>query len=81
MCVAAYTQLARQTSALCVSGVQPRMRPGGVRLQVTKGREVYTLKNPPVDTCGGAALIQMRSSARRAVKVLIPRMMETPRLA
>jgi hypothetical protein len=27
MCAAAYTQLARQTSALCALGVQPRMRP------------------------------------------------------
>ena len=49
-------------------------------MQVTKGREVYTLKNPPVATCGGAAQIQLRVSACEAVKVLIPRKMETPRL-
>ena len=32
-------------------------------------------------TCGGSARIQLRVSARKAVKVLIPRKMETPRLA
>ena len=31
-------------------------------------------------TCGGAARIQLRASARKAVKALIPRKMETPRL-
>ena len=35
----------------------------------------------PWATCGGATRIQLRASARRAVKVLIPRKMETPRLA
>jgi hypothetical protein len=33
-----------------------------------------------VATCGGAARIQLRTSAREAVKALIPRKMETPRL-
>ena len=32
-------------------------------------------------TCGRAARIQLRAAAREAVKVLIPRKMETPRLA
>ena len=32
-------------------------------------------------TCGGAARIQLRASAREAVKALIPRKMETPGLA
>ena len=35
----------------------------------------------PWATCGGATRIQLRALARRAVKVLIPRKMETPRLA
>jgi hypothetical protein len=80
---AAYTQLARQTLALCAEGVQPILRrdvcscrePGAER-----SRRVYTagkkLKSP-MATCGGAAG-QLRASAREAVKGLIPRKMETP---
>ena len=34
-----------------------------------------------MSTCGGATRVQLRASERGAVKVLIPRMMETPRLA
>ena len=36
-----------------------------------------TIKSP-MATCGGATRIQLRASARRAVKVLIPLIMETP---
>jgi hypothetical protein len=34
--------------------------------------------NSPMATCGGATRIQLRASVRRAVKVFIPRKMETP---
>ena len=37
--------------------------------------------NSPMATCGGATRIQLRASAREAVKTLIPRKMGTPRLA
>ena len=86
-CFAAYAQLARQTLALCASGVQPKMRPGvyGCRQPRERGFAAYaqlasTLKSP-MATCGGAAQIQLRTSTRRVVKSLIPRKMETPRLA
>jgi len=76
---AAYPQLAKQTSALCASGVQPEMRPSvcGCR---RSGAERYPRSYPSMVPCGGAAG-QLRSSAREAVKGLIPRKMETPRLA
>jgi hypothetical protein len=81
---AAYAQLARQTLALCALGVQPKMRPGvyGCRQPRQRGLAVYTqlastLKSP-MATCGGATRIQLRASARGAVKVLIPLEMETP---
>jgi hypothetical protein len=86
-CFAAYAQLARQTLALCASGVQTKMRPGvyGCRQPRQRGFAAYaqlasTLKSP-MATCGGAAQIQLRTSTRRVVKSLIPRKMETPRLA
>jgi len=54
MCAAAYTQLARQTSALCALGVQPKA-PWRVQLQVTKSREVYTLESAGGDLQRGRA--------------------------
>ena len=78
-CSAAYPQLAKQTSALCASGVQPEMRPSvcGCR---RPGAERYPRSYPSMAPCGGAAG-QLRASAHEAVKGLIPRKMETPRLA
>ena len=69
-CSAAYPQLAKQTSALCASGVQPEMRPSvcGCR---RSGAERYPRSYPSMAPCGGAAG-QLRSSAREAVKGLIP---------
>ena len=81
---AAYAQLAGQTLALCASGVQPKMRPCvyGCRQPRQRGVATYTQLASTLkllmDTCGGATRIQLRASARRAVKVLIPLMMETP---
>ena len=75
---AAYPQLAKQTLALCAAGVQP-VRPSvaGARGQQRRGiARSYSLWAP----CGGVAG-QLRASAREAVKGLIPRKMETPRLA
>jgi hypothetical protein len=91
-CSAACPQLAKQTSALCASGVQPEMRPSvcGCR---RPGAERYPRSYPSMTACGGAAGQgrrgiharirpgQLRASAREAVKGLIPRKMETPRLA
>jgi len=77
-CSAAYPQLAKQTLALCASGVQP-VRPSvaGARSQQRRGiARSYSLWAP----CGGVAG-QLRASAREAIKGLIPRKMETPRLA
>ncbi len=81
---AAYTQLAGQTLALCALGVQPRMRPYvyGCRQPRQRGVATYTqlagtLKSQ-MATCGGATRIQLRASATRMVKVLIPLMMGTP---
>ena len=53
--------------------------------QERRGLSAYTqltraLKSP-MATCGGATRVQLRASTLRAVKVLIPRKMETPRLA
>ena len=75
---AAYPQLAKQTSALCASGVQTEMRPSvcGCR---RPGAERYPRSYPSMAPCGGAAG-QLRASAHEAVKGLIPRKMETPRL-
>ena len=80
---AAYTQLARQTLALCAEGVQPILRrdvcscrePGAERSRrvCTAGKKLKS----PMATCGGATRGQLRASLRRAVKVLIPRKMET----
>ena len=83
---AAYPQLAKQTLALCTSGVQPEMCPS-VAGASNQGKECVaacpqlagTIKSP-MATCGGAAG-QLRASAREAVKGLKPRKMETPRLA
>ena len=75
MCDAAYTQLARQTSALCALGVQPRMFPDVFSCKEPRA-ERYTRSNPLLAPCGGAAG-QLRTSAREEVKGLIP---ETPRL-
>ena len=76
---AAYPQLAKQTLALYASGVQPEMRPSvcGCR---RPGAERYPRSYPSMAPCGGAAG-QLRVSAQEAVKGLIPRKMETPRLA
>ena len=78
-CSAAYPQLPKQTSALCASGVQPEMRPSvcGCR---RPGAERYPRSYPSMTPCEGAAG-QLRVSARESVKGLIPRKMETPRLA
>ena len=83
-CFTAYTQLVRQTSSLCPLGVQPKMLPCVYccRQPRQRGLTAYTqlastLKSP-MATCGGATRIQLRASARRAVKVLIPLMMGTP---
>ena len=72
---AAYPQLAKQTLALCTSGVQPEMCPS-VAGASNQGKECVaacpqlagTIKSP-MAKCGGAAG-QLRASARRAVKVL-----------
>ena len=53
--------------------------------QERRGLSAYTqlartLKSP-MDTCGGATRVQLRAVANGAVKVLIPRKMEAPRLA
>ena len=89
---AAYPQLAKQTLALCASGVQPEMRPSVCGCRRT-GAERYPRSYPSMTACGGAAGQgrrgtharirpgQLRASARKAVKGLIPRKMETPRLA
>ena len=83
----ANTQLARQTLALCVLGVQPKMHPCVYccRQPRQRGLAAYTqlvstLKSP-MATCDWATRIQLRVSTFRAVKVLIresPLMMETP---
>jgi hypothetical protein len=80
---AAYTQLARQTLALYAVGVQPKMRRDVVGCRqpgAERSSRVYTagkkLKSP-MATYGGATRGQLRASARRVVKVLIPRKMET----
>ena len=52
--------------------MQPRQRGVAAYAQLAS-----TLKSP-MATCGGATRIQLRASARRAVKVLIPLMLETP---
>ena len=44
MCAAAYTQLARQTLALCALGVQPRMRPDVFSCKEPTSKEVFTLE-------------------------------------
>ena len=75
---AAYPQLAKQTSALCASGVQPEMRPSVCGCK-GPGTERYPRSYPSMAPCGGAAG-QLRASPREEVKGLIPRKMETPRL-
>ena len=91
-CSAAYPQLAKQASALCASGVQPEMRPSVCGFR-RSGAERYPRSYPSMSACGGAAGQgqrgiharirpgQLRESARKAVKGLIPRKMETPRLS
>ena len=72
---AAYPQLAKQTLALCTSGVQPEMCPS-VAGASNQGKECVaacpqlagTIKSP-MAKCGGVAG-QLRASARRVVKVL-----------
>jgi hypothetical protein len=69
---AAYPQLAKQTSALCASGVQTEMRPSVCGCK--QGAERYPRSYPSMAPCGGAAG-QLRVSAQEAVKGLIPRKM------
>ena len=88
----AYPQLAKQTSALCALGVQPEMSPSVFGCKEPR-TERYPRSYPSMAACGGAAGQgrrgiharirpgQLRASARKAVKGLIPRKMETPRLA
>jgi hypothetical protein len=75
---AAYPQLAKQTSALCALGVQPEMCPSVCGCKGPR-TERYPRSYPSMVPCGGVAG-QLRASVREAVKVLIPRKMETPRL-
>ena len=73
---AAYPQLAKQTSALCALGVQPEMRPSVFGFKEPR-TERYPRSYPSMVQCGGAAG-QLSASARKTVKGLIPRKMETP---
>ena len=79
MCTAAYTQLARQTSALCALGVQPRMRPDVFSCKEPTAKR-YTHSYSLLAPCGGVAG-QLRASAREAVKGFIPLVVMSPGLA
>jgi hypothetical protein len=82
---AAFAQLARQTLALCASGVQPKMRPGvyGCRQPRQRGVAAFAqlakhsqiadghMRRGHADSAEGVG-------ARSVVKVLIPLILETP---